>query len=55
VTPGGSALLDHQLFLPESWCAETPESWLAEAERLIDRAKSRRFPLERKTKPPFEA
>jgi SRSO17 transposase len=23
VTPGGSALLDHQLFLPESWCEET--------------------------------
>src|SRR5262249_4747917 len=26
VTPGGSALLDHQLFLPESWCAPTPEA-----------------------------
>jgi SRSO17 transposase len=26
VTPGGSALLDHQLFLPESWCAQTPEA-----------------------------
>src|SRR3954470_19384388 len=26
VTPGGSALLDHQLFLPESWCAQTPET-----------------------------
>ena len=24
VTPGGSALLDHQLFLPESWCEPTP-------------------------------
>jgi SRSO17 transposase len=23
VTPAGSALLDHQLFLPESWCAAT--------------------------------
>jgi SRSO17 transposase len=23
VTPGGSALLDHQLDLPESWCADT--------------------------------
>jgi SRSO17 transposase len=23
VTPGGSALLDHQLYLPESWCEET--------------------------------
>jgi SRSO17 transposase len=23
VTPAGSALLDHQLFLPESWCAST--------------------------------
>jgi SRSO17 transposase len=23
VTPGGSALLDHQLFLPESWCQDT--------------------------------
>ena len=23
VTPGGSALLDHQLYLPESWCADT--------------------------------
>src|SRR5512143_2786366 len=26
VTPGGSALLDHQLFLPEAWCAATPEA-----------------------------
>ncbi len=26
VTPAGSALLDHQLFLPESWCDETPEA-----------------------------
>jgi SRSO17 transposase len=26
VTPGGSALLDHQLFLPESWCAATREA-----------------------------
>jgi SRSO17 transposase len=23
VTPGGAALLDHQLYLPESWCEET--------------------------------
>src|SRR4051795_9823552 len=23
VTPGGSALLDHQLYLPESWCEDT--------------------------------
>ena len=23
VTPGGSALLDHQLYLPEGWCEET--------------------------------
>ena len=23
VTPGGSALLDHQLYLPESWCADS--------------------------------
>ena len=23
VTPGGSALLDHQLYLPEDWCEET--------------------------------
>jgi SRSO17 transposase len=23
VTPGGSAMLDHQLYLPESWCEET--------------------------------
>jgi SRSO17 transposase len=23
VTPGGSALLDHQLYLPESWCEES--------------------------------
>ena len=23
VTPGGSALLDHQLYLPETWCEET--------------------------------
>ena len=26
VTPAGSALLDHQLFLPEAWCAATPEA-----------------------------
>jgi SRSO17 transposase len=26
VTPAGSALLDHRLFLPESWCAATPEA-----------------------------
>src|SRR4030095_6914301 len=26
VTPAGSALLDHQLFLPESWCAATREA-----------------------------
>src|SRR5512147_2704544 len=26
VTPGGSAMLDHQLYLPESWCAVTPEA-----------------------------
>ncbi len=26
VAPAGSALLDHRLFLPESWCAETPEA-----------------------------
>ena len=26
VTPAGSALLDHQLFLPESWCEATPET-----------------------------
>jgi SRSO17 transposase len=26
VTPAGSALLDHQLFLPEPWCAATPEA-----------------------------
>ena len=26
VTPGGSALLDHRLYLPESWCAATPEA-----------------------------
>jgi SRSO17 transposase len=25
VTPGGSALLAHQLFLPEQWCEQTPE------------------------------
>jgi SRSO17 transposase len=25
VTPGGSALLDHGLYLPESWCEDTPE------------------------------
>jgi SRSO17 transposase len=24
VTPGGMALLDHQLYLPESWCEDTP-------------------------------
>jgi SRSO17 transposase len=26
VTPGGSALLDHQLFLPEAWCEPSPEA-----------------------------
>ena len=26
VAPAGSALIDHQLFLPESWCAATPET-----------------------------
>ena len=26
VAPGGSALLDHRLFLPESWCAATGEA-----------------------------
>ena len=26
VTPAGQALLDHRLFLPESWCADTPEA-----------------------------
>jgi SRSO17 transposase len=26
VTPGGSARLDHRLFLPESWCAATREA-----------------------------
>src|SRR5262249_14448893 len=26
VTPAGSALLDHRLFLPESWCAATLEA-----------------------------
>jgi SRSO17 transposase len=26
VTPAGAALLDHQLFLPEAWCAATPEA-----------------------------
>ena len=26
VTPAGSALLDHRLFLPESWCAATREA-----------------------------
>jgi SRSO17 transposase len=25
VTPGGSAMLDHQLYLPESWCQDTQE------------------------------
>ena len=25
VTPGGSAMLDHQLYLPESWCEDTQE------------------------------
>src|SRR5947209_9805154 len=24
VTPGGSALLDHELYLPEDWCEDTP-------------------------------
>src|SRR3954451_2429184 len=26
VTPAGSALLDHRLYLPESWCEGTPEA-----------------------------
>jgi SRSO17 transposase len=26
VTPAGTALLDHQLYLPESWCEDTPEA-----------------------------
>src|SRR5206468_12170224 len=26
VTPGGSALLDHRLYLPEGWCEQTPEA-----------------------------
>jgi hypothetical protein len=26
VSPAGSALLDHRLFLPESWCAASPEA-----------------------------
>ncbi len=26
VTPAGPALLDHRLFLPEVWCADTPEA-----------------------------
>ena len=26
VTPGGAALLAHQLFLPEHWCEQTQES-----------------------------
>lgn len=26
VTPAGSALLDHRLYLPGSWCEETPEA-----------------------------
>jgi SRSO17 transposase len=26
VAPAGSALLDHQLFLTEAWCADTPEA-----------------------------
>jgi SRSO17 transposase len=25
VTPGGAALLDHELYLPETWCADTKE------------------------------
>jgi SRSO17 transposase len=26
VTPGGSALLDHRLYLPEPWCEDSPEA-----------------------------
>jgi SRSO17 transposase len=26
VAPAGTALLDHRLYLPESWCADTPEA-----------------------------
>src|SRR6187399_261905 len=35
VTPAGSALLDHQLFLPEAWCAPTREAKARRAEAHI--------------------
>jgi SRSO17 transposase len=35
VTPAGSALLDHQLFLPESWCEPTREARDRRAEAHI--------------------
>jgi SRSO17 transposase len=35
VTPAGSALLDHRLYLPEDWCAATPEARDRRAEAHI--------------------
>src|SRR3954462_3852260 len=38
VTPAGSALLDHQLFLPEPWCEPTREAKDRRAKARIPRA-----------------
>src|SRR4051794_15779538 len=35
VTPAGSGLLDHRLFLPESWCKSTREAWRRRAKAHI--------------------
>ena len=56
VTPGGAALLDHQLYLPESWC-EDNEGWPGTPSqgpyprecRLPDQARDRRRDLIRRT------
>jgi len=40
VTPAGTALLDHQLYLPESWCADTPEARARRAKVHIPEAVS---------------
>ena len=35
VTPAGSAVLDHRLYLPQSWCEETPEAHARRAKAHI--------------------
>jgi SRSO17 transposase len=49
VTPAGSALLDHRLFLPESWCEATDEANDRRAKAHIPEA------LEFRTKPQIAA